>query len=163
MISATGGPAANGTLKQRVFLVISVAPLGLIGVVAALLATRLPLGFIAMLGIIALTGMIIRNSVILIDQIGRNIASGETPWGAVIDAASHRLRPILLAAAAAILGMLPIAREVFWGPMAYAIIDGLASATLLTLLFLPALYVTWFRIAEPPASAAAFRMSAAAK
>jgi multidrug efflux pump subunit AcrB len=107
--------------------------------------------------------MIIRNSVILIDQIGRNIATGEAPWNAVVNAASHRPRPILLTAAAAMLGMLPIAGEVFWGPMAYAIIGGLASATLLTLLFLPALYVAWFRIAETPTTAITVEASAAAK
>jgi multidrug efflux pump subunit AcrB len=123
----------------------------------------MPLGFIAMLGVIALTGMIIRNSVILIDQIGRNIDTGEAAWNAVVNAASHRLRPILLTAAAAMLGMLPIAGEVFWGPMAYAIIGGLASATLLTLLFLPALYVAWFRIPETPTTASTVEASAAAK
>jgi multidrug efflux pump subunit AcrB len=134
---------------QRLFLVVSVAPFGLIGVVAALLSTGTPMGFVATLGIIALIGMIIRNSVILIDQIESNIAAGQDKWNAVIDAANHRLRPILLTAAAAILGMLPIAREVFWGPMAYAVIGGLAVATALTLVFLPALYVAWFRVEEP--------------
>jgi len=134
---------------QRLFLVVSVAPFGLIGVVAALLPTHTPMGFVAILGTIALVGMIIRNSVILIDQIETNIAAGQDRWNAVIDAANHRLRPILLTAAAAILGMLPIAREVFWGPMAYAVIGGLAVATALTLVFLPALYVAWFRVKEP--------------
>jgi multidrug efflux pump subunit AcrB len=134
---------------QRLFLVVSVAPFGLIGVVAALLSTGTPMGFVAILGIIALSGMIIRNSVILIDQTETNIAAGQDQWNAVIDAANHRLRPILLTAAAAILGMLPIAREVFWGPMAYAVIGGLAVATALTLVFLPALYVAWFRVKEP--------------
>jgi multidrug efflux pump subunit AcrB len=134
---------------QKMFLVVSVAPLGLIGVVLALLPTRTPMGFVAILGIIALSGMIIRNSVILIDQIDMDIARGLHPWDAVLDATTHRLRPIVLTAAAAILGMIPIAPEVFWGPMAYAIIGGLAIATLLTLLFLPALYVAWFRIREP--------------
>jgi multidrug efflux pump subunit AcrB len=134
---------------QKMLLVISVAPLGLIGVVLALLPTGTPMGFVAILGIIALSGMIIRNSVILIDQIDMDIARGLHPWDAVIDATTHRLRPIALTAAAAILGMIPIAPEVFWGPMAYAIIGGLFVATLLTLLFLPALYVAWFRIKEP--------------
>jgi multidrug efflux pump len=134
---------------QRLFLVVSVAPFGLIGVVAALLSTGTPMGFVAILGIIALVGMIIRNSVILIDQIETNVAAGQHRWNAVIDAAIHRLRPILLTAAAAILGMLPIAREVFWGPMAFAVIGGLAVATALTLVFLPALYVAWFRVKEP--------------
>jgi multidrug efflux pump subunit AcrB len=134
---------------QKVFLVISVAPLGLIGVVLALLPTGTPMGFVAILGIIALSGMIIRNSVILIDQIDMDIARGLHAWDAVIDATTHRMRPIVLTAAAASLGMIPIASEVFWGPMAYAIIGGLIVATLLTLLFLPALYVAWFRIKEP--------------
>jgi AcrB/AcrD/AcrF family protein/biotin/lipoyl-binding protein len=134
---------------QKMFLVISVAPLGLIGVVAALLPTGTPMGFVAILGIIALSGMIIRNSVILIDQIDMDIAKGLHAWDAVVDATTHRLRPIVLTAAAASLGMIPIAPEVFWGPMAYAIIGGLFVATLLTLLFLPALYVAWFRIKEP--------------
>jgi multidrug efflux pump len=134
---------------QKMLLVISVAPLGLIGVVLALLPTGTPMGFVAILGIIALSGMIIRNSVILIDQIDVDIARGLHPWDAVIDATTHRMRPIALTAAAAILGMIPIAPEVFWGPMAYAIIGGLFVATLLTLLFLPALYVAWFRLREP--------------
>lgn len=136
---------------QKLFLVISVAPLGLIGVVAALLPTGTPLGFVAILGVVALIGMIVRNSVILIAQIDEHLAAGEHPWDAVINATMHRVRPILLTAAAASLGMIPIAPEVFWGPMAYAIIGGLVVATLLTLLFLPALYVAWFRIREPVA------------
>jgi len=136
---------------QRLILVVSVAPLGLIGIVAAMLPTGTPMGFIATLGVIALIGMIIRNSVILIDQIEHNIAAGTDPWSAIVEATLHRLRPILLTAAAAILGMLPIAHDVFWGPMAYAVIGGLAVATLLTLIFLPALYAAWFRGREPPA------------
>jgi multidrug efflux pump subunit AcrB len=136
---------------QRLFLVVSVAPLGLIGVVAALLLSGKPLGFVAILGVLALTGMIARNSVILIDQIEREKARGLDPWNAVIEATSHRFRPILLTAAAAILGMAPIAPTVFWGPMAFAIMGGLAVATALTLLFLPALYVAWFRVKEPAA------------
>ena len=126
---------------RRLALVISVAPLGLIGVVAALLITGTPMGFIATLGIIALAGMIIRNSVILVDQIEHERAQGVDPWEAVIDATKHRFRPIMLTAAAAILGMIPIMHDVFWGPMAYAIVGGLAVATVLTLVFLPALYV----------------------
>ncbi|HEX9461317.1 MAG TPA: efflux RND transporter permease subunit [Alphaproteobacteria bacterium] len=135
---------------QRMLLAMSVAPLGLIGVVAALLITGRPLGFVAILGVIALAGMIIRNSVILIDQIETDIAAGQKPWDAVILATTGRLRPILLTAAAAILGMVPISVELFWGPMALAVMGGLAVATLLTLLFLPALYLTWFRIHPPP-------------
>jgi multidrug efflux pump subunit AcrB len=134
---------------QRVLLVLSVAPLGLIGVVLALVLAQAPLGFVAMLGVLALTGMIARNSVILIDQIETEIAAGQHPWDAVVTAAIHRTRPILLTASAATLGMIPIAPTVFWGPMAYAIIGGLAVATVLTLIFLPALYVTWFRIKRP--------------
>jgi multidrug efflux pump subunit AcrB len=134
---------------SRLFLVLSVAPFGLIGVVAALLITGKPLGFVAILGVLALVGMIVRNSVILVDQIDTEIAHGRAPWDAVIEATLHRFRPILLTAAAAILGMIPIAPTVFWGPMAYSIMGGLAVATMLTLVFLPALYVVWFRIKEP--------------
>jgi multidrug efflux pump subunit AcrB len=134
---------------NRLFLVLSVAPLGLIGVVAALLLADKPLGFVALLGVLALTGMIARNSVILIDQVETEKAHGRDPWEAVIEATTHRFRPILLTAAAAILGMIPIAPTIFWGPMAYAIMGGLAVATLLTLVFLPALYVAWFRIKSP--------------
>ena len=138
---------------QRLFLVLLTAPLALIGVAAALLISRAPMGFVAILGVISLIGMVIRNSVILIAQIDEHIAAGEHPWSAVISATEHRLRPILLTAAAAILGMIPIAPTVFWGPMAYAVMGGLVVATLLTLVFLPALYVTWFRI-QPPAARA---------
>src|SRR5271157_4006083 len=134
---------------NRLFLVLSVAPLGLIGVVAALLLADKPLGFVALLGVLALTGMIARNSVILIDQIEKEKAHGRDPWDAVVEATAHRFRPILLTASAAILGMIPIAPTIFWGPMAYAIMGGLAVATVLTLIFLPALYVTWFRIKPP--------------
>jgi multidrug efflux pump subunit AcrB len=134
---------------NRLFLVLSVAPFGLIGVVAALLIAGKPLGFVAILGVLALVGMIVRNSVILVSQIDTEIAHGRAPWDAVIEATLHRFRPILLTAAAAILGMIPIAPTVFWGPMAYSIMGGLAVATVLTLIFLPALYVAWFRIKEP--------------
>jgi multidrug efflux pump subunit AcrB len=133
---------------QKLFLVVSVAPLGLIGVVAALLASNQPMGFVALLGVLALIGIIIRNTVILITQIDAFHAEGLAPWDAVVEATLHRLRPILLTAAAASLGMIPIASEVFWGPMAYAMIGGIVVATLLTLLFLPALYVAWYRIRE---------------
>ena len=134
---------------SRLFLVLSVAPLGLLGVVAALLLADKPLGFVALLGVLALTGMIARNSVILIDQVETERAHGRDPWDAVVEATMHRFRPILLTAAAAILGMVPIAPTIFWGPMAYAIMGGLAVATLLTLVFLPALYVAWFGIKSP--------------
>jgi multidrug efflux pump len=131
---------------QRLFLVVATGPLAVIGVAAALLSSGTPMGFVAILGCISLIGMVIRNSVILIDQIETEIAGGRHAWDAVIIATQHRLRPILLTAAAAILGMIPIAPTVFWGPMAYAVIGGLMVATLLTLVFLPALYVAWFRI-----------------
>lgn len=133
---------------QRLFLVVSVAPLGLIGVVAALLPTGTPMGFVAILGIIALTGMIIRNSVILIVQIEDFRRQDRPAWQAIVEAVQHRLRPILLTASAAILGMIPIMAEVFWGPMAFAVVGGLVAATVLTVLFLPALYVAWFRVPE---------------
>jgi multidrug efflux pump subunit AcrB len=134
---------------QKLLLVVSVAPLGLIGVVAALLASGKPMGFVAILGILALIGIIIRNSVILIAQIDEELQHGRAQWDAVVEATRHRMRPILLTAAAASLGMIPIAREVFWGPMAYAMIGGILAATGLTLVFLPALYVAWFRVPEP--------------
>ena len=128
---------------------MSVAPLGLIGVVSALLVSGKPLGFVAILGVLALIGIIVRNSVILIAEIDERRADGKDAWTAVVEATGHRMRPILLTAAAASLGMVPIAFEVFWGPMAYAMIGGIVAATLLTLLFLPALYVACFRVEEP--------------
>ena len=142
-----------GSFRQMA-MVISVAPLGLIGVATALLTTSTPMGFIATLGIIALAGMIIRNSVILVHQIEHERAQGIEPWKAVIDATTHRFRPIMLTAAAAILGMIPIMHDVFWGPMAYAIVGGLAVATALTLVLLPALYVAVNRIREKAEPAA---------
>ena len=145
---------------QRLFLVLATAPLALIGVAAALLISRSPMGFVAILGVVSLIGMVIRNSVILIDQIDTETTSGKHPWDSVITATEHRLRPILLTAAAAILGMIPIAPTVFWGPMAYAVMGGLVVATLLTLVFLPALYVAWFRI--KPSSAPQLTMPAGA-
>jgi multidrug efflux pump subunit AcrB len=134
---------------SRLFLVCSVAPLGVIGVVLALLVTHSPMGFVAMLGTVALVGMIVRNSVILIDQIEVEKAAGHGGWDAVVEASTVRFRPIILTAQAMILGMAPIAPTVFWGPMAYAIMGGLAVATLLTLIALPSLYIKWFKIAEP--------------
>jgi multidrug efflux pump subunit AcrB len=138
---------------QRLFLVLSVGPLGLIGVVAALLVFRKPLGFVAILGILALLGMITKNAVILIGQIEAERAQGKDVWQAAIDASSARFRPIMLTAVSTVLGMIPIAPTVFWGPMAFAIMGGLLVATILTLVFLPTLYVTWFRGKELPASA----------
>jgi multidrug efflux pump subunit AcrB len=137
---------------QRMFLVLSVAPLGLIGVVAALLVGHKPLGFVAILGVVALIGMIVRNSVILVAQIETEIAAGHTHWEAVVEAVLRRFRPIVLTAAATILGLIPIASTVFWGPMACAIMGGLAIATVLTLVFLPTLYIVWFCIKEQKTS-----------
>jgi multidrug efflux pump len=136
---------------QHLLLVMSVAPLGVIGVVLALLFTHQPMGFVALLGVVALIGMIVRNSVILVHQIEVEKEAGLQDWDAVVEATMLRFRPIMLTAAAAILGMIPIAPTVFWGPMASAIMGGLAVATLLTLIFLPSLYIIWFRIKEEPA------------
>ncbi len=134
---------------HRLFLVFAVAPLALIGVVLALLPSGAPLGFVAILGVLALIGILIRNSVILIVQIEHLKEQGRPAWEAVIEATEHRMRPIMLTAAAASLALIPIAREIFWGPMAYAMMGGIIVGTLLTLLFLPALYVAWFRIKAP--------------
>ena len=131
---------------QRLFIVLSVAPLGLIGVVAALLVSGRPLGFVAILGILALIGMITKNAVILIGQIEAEREQGKDVRQAAIDASSSRFRPIMLTAVSTVLGMIPIAPTVFWGPMAFAIMGGLLVATILTLIFLPTLYVTWFEL-----------------
>jgi multidrug efflux pump subunit AcrB len=140
---------------HRLFLVFAVAPLAVIGVVMALLPSGAPLGFVAILGVLALIGILIRNSVILIVQIEDLRKEGRPAWDAVVEATEHRMRPILLTAAAASLALIPIAREIFWGPMAYAMMGGIIVGTLLTLLFLPALYVAWFRISEEPNSSPA--------
>jgi multidrug efflux pump subunit AcrB len=131
---------------SRLFLVVAIAPLALIGVVAALLITGRPLGFVAVLGVLALIGILIRNSVILVVQIETMRASGVSAWQSVFEATQHRARPILLTALAASFGLLPIVSEIFWGPMAVAMMGGILVGTVLTLLFLPALYVVWFRI-----------------
>ena len=136
----------------RLFLVFAVAPLALIGVVLALLPSAAPLGFVAILGVLALIGILIRNSVILIVQIEHLKEAGSPIWEAVVEATEHRMRPIMLTAAAASLALIPIAREIFWGPMAFAMMGGIIVGTVLTLLFLPALYVAWFRIKEPARS-----------
>jgi len=133
---------------KRTAIVLMTAPLGMIGVTLFLLIFGMPFGFVATLGVIALAGMIMRNSVILVDQIDQDIASGVRPWDAIIEAAVRRLRPILLTAAAAILAMIPLADSVFWGPMAVAIMGGLLVATVLTPLFVSALYAAWFGIRE---------------
>ncbi|AJQ26653.1 efflux RND transporter permease subunit [Pelosinus fermentans] len=127
-------------------LAVLTAPLGIIGVSLSMLLTMRPMGFVAELGILALSGMIIRNSVILIDQIEQHIKAGESPWDAIIDSAILRFRPIMLTAAAAILGMIPLISSTFWGPMAVAIAGGLLGATILTLLVLPTMYAAWFKV-----------------
>ncbi|HEY0845105.1 MAG TPA: efflux RND transporter permease subunit, partial [Noviherbaspirillum sp.] len=134
---------------SRAVLVFLTGPLGVAGAAMALLILQRPFGFVAQLGVIALFGMIIRNSVILIDQIEHDIAEGAAPWDAIVEAAVRRFRPIILTAAAAVLAMIPLSRSVFWGPMAVAIMGGLIIATALTLLFLPALYAAWFRVKKP--------------
>jgi multidrug efflux pump len=131
---------------SKTILVLLTAPLGLIGVTLFLLTFNVPFGFVAMLGFIALFGMIMRNSVILVDQIDQDVAAGHPLWTAIIESTVRRFRPIMLTAAAAILAMIPLTRSNFWGPMAVAIMGGLLIATVLTLLFLPALYAAWFRV-----------------
>ncbi len=144
---------------SRSMLVFLTGPLGIIGVAAALLLLNRPFGFVALLGVIALMGMIMRNSVILIDQIEQDRRRGVAAWTAVVEASVRRFRPIVLTAAAAVLAMIPLSRSVFWGPMAVAIMGGLIVATALTLLALPAMYAAWFRVrregAEAPAGGGA--------
>jgi multidrug efflux pump subunit AcrB len=137
---------------SRAFLVFLTGPLGIAGVAGALLVLDRPFGFVALLGVIALMGMIQRNSVILIDQIEQDRAAGVPAWEAIVESAVRRLRPIVLTAAAAVLAMIPLSRSVFWGPMAVAIMGGLIVATALTLLALPAMYAAWFKVAPPPKS-----------
>lgn len=140
---------------SRTLMVFLTGPLGLIGAAATLLLLRAPMGFVAQLGITALLGMIIRNSVILVDQIEQDVKVGVPVWNAIVEAAVRRFRPIILTAAAAVLAMIPLSRSLFWGPMAVAIMGGLIVATVLTLLFLPALYAAWFRVRRPEAGVAA--------
>jgi multidrug efflux pump subunit AcrB len=134
---------------SRSFMVLLTAPLGIVGTAFALLVFDQPFGFVAMLGTIALGGMIMRNTVILVDQIEQDRAEGSPAWLAIREAAVRRFRPIVLTAAAAVLAMIPLARSLLWGPMAYAIMGGLIVATVLTLLFVPALYAAWFRVRKP--------------
>ena len=131
---------------SRAVLVFLTGPMGIAGVAGALLLLDSPFGFVALLGVIALMGMIQRNSVILIDQIEQDRAAGVATWDAIVESAVRRLRPIVLTAAAAVLAMIPLSRSVFWGPMAVAIMGGLIVATVLTLLALPAMYAAWFRV-----------------
>jgi multidrug efflux pump subunit AcrB len=137
---------------SRAMLVFMTGPLGMAGVAGALLVLDRPFGFVALLGVIALMGMIQRNSVILIDQIEQDRAAGVPAWEAIVESAVRRLRPIVLTAAAAVLAMIPLSRSVFWGPMAVAIMGGLIVATALTLLALPAMYAAWFKVTPPPKS-----------
>ncbi len=137
---------------SRSMLVFLTGPLGIAGVAGALLLLNRPFGFVAMLGVIALMGMIMRNSVILIDQIEQDRGRGVPAWDAIVESAVRRFRPIVLTAAAAVLAMIPLSRSVFWGPMAVAIMGGLVVATVLTLLALPAMYAAWFRVKREPAA-----------
>ena len=136
-----------------VVLVLLTAPLGIVGVASALLLSGRPFGFVAMLGTIALAGMIMRNTVILVEQIRQDLDAGIVPWLAVRESAVRRFRPIALTAAAAVFAMIPLSRDVLWGPMAFAIMGGLIVATILTILCVPALYVAWFRISRAPNTA----------
>lgn len=136
---------------SRTFIVVLTAPLGVVGIALALLVFNQPFGFVALLGVIALAGMIMRNSVILVDQIEQDILAGHPVWTAIRESTVRRFRPIVLTAAAAVLAMIPLTRSVLWGPMAYAIMGGLIVATIMTLLFVPALYAAWFRVRRPPA------------
>jgi multidrug efflux pump len=147
---------------QRLAIVLSVVPLGLIGVVGALLLSGQPLGFVAILGVLALVGMIAKNAVILIEQIEAERRAGRAVREAVIEASSSRFRPILLTASSTVLGLIPIAFTVFWGAMAFAIMGGLLVASLLTLVFLPTVYVTWFERRGAAPSAAAVSADATA-
>jgi multidrug efflux pump subunit AcrB len=140
---------------SRAVLVFLTGPMGIAGVAAALLLLNRPFGFVALLGVIALMGMIMRNSVILIDQIEQDRERGVPTWTAIVEAAVRRCRPIILTAAAAVLAMIPLSRSVFWGPMAVAIMGGLVVATVLTLLALPAMYAAWFRVKPPQTGPAA--------
>ena len=133
---------------SRLALVVVTAPLGIIGATGALLISNRPFGFVALLGLIALAGMIMRNTVILVDQIDKDIAEGHARYRAVVDATIRRARPVMLTALAAILGMIPLSRSVFWGPMATTIMGGLLVATILTLVVVPALYALWFRVTK---------------
>jgi multidrug efflux pump subunit AcrB len=133
----------------KTILVLVTGPLGLIGAAAALLVFQAPFGFVAILGVIALAGIIMRNSVILVDQIAQDLAAGREPFGAIVESAVRRFRPITLTAAAAVLALIPLVREDFWAPMALAMMGGLIAATILTLTFLPALYAAAFKVAVP--------------
>ncbi|MCX5495856.1 efflux RND transporter permease subunit [Kaistia dalseonensis] len=148
---------------SRLALVLSVIPMGLIGVVGALFIFNRPLGFVAILGILSLLGLIAKNAVILLEQIETERRNGLKPWDAVVEATVSRFRPIILTAISTVLGMIPIAFTIFWGPMAFAIMGGLSVATLLTLIFLPALYTVFFRVRENDPAPKAGEAKAAAE
>jgi multidrug efflux pump len=133
----------------RTAMVLITAPLGIIGVALAMIVFHATFGFVATVGVIALMGMIMRNSVILIDQIGQDEAAGQHRWNAIIDSVVRRFRPIVLTAAASVLAMIPLTSQPFWGPMAMSIMGGVVVATVLTILFLPALYAAWYRVKQP--------------
>ena len=134
---------------RRSFVVVCAAPLGLIGVVIALVFSGAPLGFVAILGVLALVGILIRNSIILVNEIEVLRAKGRAAWDAVFEASDSRARPILLTAAAASLALIPISRQIFWGPMAYAMMGGIIVGTIITLVFVPALYLAVFKVRRP--------------
>jgi multidrug efflux pump len=138
---------------SKLFLVFSTAPLALIGASGFLLAFNAPFGFTALLGLIALGGMIMRNTVILVEQIDEDVRSGLPQWVAIVESTIRRARPVVLTALAAILAMIPLSESVFWAPMAITLMGGLLVATILTLLFLPALYASWFRVRKPESEA----------
>jgi multidrug efflux pump len=133
----------------RTTMVLLTAPLGIIGVALAMIVFNATFGFVATVGVIALMGMIMRNSVILIDQIAQDEAAGQSSWDAIVGSVIRRFRPIVLTAAASVLAMAPLTRQPFWGPMAMAIMGGIIVATVLTVLFLPALYAAWYRVKKP--------------
>jgi multidrug efflux pump len=134
----------------KTLMVVATGPLGLIGAATALLVFQAPFGFVAILGVIALAGIIMRNSVIQVDQIQQDLAAGHDAFTAIVESAVRRFRPITLTAAAAVLALITLSREVFWAPMAFAMMGGLIAATVLTLTFLPALYALAFRVAPQP-------------
>ena len=143
---------AQGSIGAGVSMVLLTAPFGIVGVALGLLVFRMPFGFVAMLGVIALMGIIMRNTIILIDQIKQDMATGTHAWTAAREAAVRRFRPIVLTATAAVLAMIPLTRSVLWGPMAVAIMAGLVIATVLTILAVPAIYAAWYRVKRPVAT-----------
>jgi multidrug efflux pump subunit AcrB len=140
---------------STMFMVFATAPLGLVGAVPTLLIFQQPFGFNAILGLIALSGILMRNTLILVDQIHHDRASGLSDYEAIVESTVRRARPVILTAAAAMLAFIPLTHSVFWGALAYVLIGGVGVGTLLTLLFLPALYALWFRVAREPRTGSA--------